>query len=307
MYFSSHSKLNLINQQLHNLHEQARGNGQLIFLVGPPRSGTTLLEQLLINAFQIAYIDDVAAKLWESPISGVVLSNELHSFKTRTVDYNSKFGFTDAVFGPHEYGWFWRSTFGNQGVYRATNEALLNYNETQLQSQLFAAAAAVELPLLFKNPVALTLHLKEIVTAFPNAIYIRIKREPLYVAQSLLLSREKIFGSVSEWFSTFPPQCEAIKNAPATEEVAAQVYYCEELLNEALKHASNCVELNYEQVVERPSEELAALGSTLKNKYQLELLPKNNTLKPLQSTNKQVLDDSTFSELKGYVNQYFQS
>jgi len=48
-----------------------------IFIVGAPRSGTTLLTQVLISSFELGYIDNISSKFWTNPLMGVIISNAI--------------------------------------------------------------------------------------------------------------------------------------------------------------------------------------------------------------------------------------
>jgi hypothetical protein len=42
--------------------------GPVFFIVGAPRSGTTLLLQTIINHYNLGYINNFIARFWEAPV-----------------------------------------------------------------------------------------------------------------------------------------------------------------------------------------------------------------------------------------------
>ena len=47
---------------------------QPTFIIGAPRSGSTILYQALTNAYDVAYFDNVACTLHRNPLAGFALS-----------------------------------------------------------------------------------------------------------------------------------------------------------------------------------------------------------------------------------------
>src|SRR5215831_17612554 len=64
----------------------------IIHVVGVPRSGTTLAMQLLSCAYEIGYVDNLAATFWQAPLYGIRLSRKLLGRKSSA--FNSDFGRT---------------------------------------------------------------------------------------------------------------------------------------------------------------------------------------------------------------------
>jgi len=81
-------------------NSKGSGNNHPIFVVGLPRSGTTVLEQVCLHVFKLAYIDNISAKFWNAPEYGVALSSSIVPFEERRqASFESNFGFIEEVFG----------------------------------------------------------------------------------------------------------------------------------------------------------------------------------------------------------------
>ena len=64
-----------------------------VFVVGAPRSGTTVLIQALAAAFDVGYISNLAASFWQAPALGVLFSRRL--VPERIFSGNSRYGRTE--------------------------------------------------------------------------------------------------------------------------------------------------------------------------------------------------------------------
>ncbi len=82
-----------------------------IFIFGAPRSGTTLLSQVLALCLDIGYIDNLIARFWKAPLQGIRLSKILLQDLRRT-DFSSVHGVTIDLTEPHEFGYFWTRWLG---------------------------------------------------------------------------------------------------------------------------------------------------------------------------------------------------
>ncbi len=80
----------------------------LIYVVSLPRSGGTLMGQLLCAQLDVGYISNLAARFWLRPSVGIALSSAVlgDDYRNR-ISFRSKSGRTPAVEDPNEFGYFW--------------------------------------------------------------------------------------------------------------------------------------------------------------------------------------------------------
>ena len=88
--------------------------------------------------------------------------------------------------------------------------------------------------------------------AFPGAVLIRLKREPVSNALSLLKSRR---SSRSSWFSVKPRECDSLQGMTEHEQVAAQVYWLNRRLDDATC-AHQMLTIHYENLCAQPEREI---------------------------------------------------
>ena len=84
-------------------------NSPVTFIVGVQRSGSTFLNQLLINNFHFTYPNNLVARFWDTPFVGVALSKSLKL--SGEVPFVSDLGYTEGINSPHEFGYFWKKWF----------------------------------------------------------------------------------------------------------------------------------------------------------------------------------------------------
>lgn len=94
----------------------------IFFVVGPPRSGTTVLTQVLAYALKAAYITNINARFWLAPVTGALLSIEiLGGDPAGNLGYQffeSRRGRTFGGGGIHEFGYFWKALdWSSPGIY----------------------------------------------------------------------------------------------------------------------------------------------------------------------------------------------
>lgn len=111
-----------INDDLWNteqkLLQKSYENYPILFIVGPIRSGSTLVLQWLANTRQFSYPTNILSRFYQSPIIGAkiqrLLTDEKYNFRNEILDFHSKIDFnsengkTKGALSPNEFWYFWR-------------------------------------------------------------------------------------------------------------------------------------------------------------------------------------------------------
>ena len=150
--------------------------------------------------------------------------------------------------------------------------------------------------MLIRMPV-----LKEI---FPDARYIYIKRDPLFVAQSIYLARKKNLSDIrAEWWSVPFPGYEQMAGSPVEQQIAHQVAQLQRLIEEDLKGIddNNIIELEYESLnLQSIRESLGSfLKATIRKGFHIDTIEMHNR-------NSKKLDDPTLQRLQSEMNRIFE-
>lgn len=104
------------------IEDSAGPTKPLIFIVGAPRSGTTLMLQWLAASGRFAYPTNLLSRFFKAPYIGVRIQQlltdpsldyrgELFELTGTTIDWVSNAGKTRGVLQPHEFFYFWRRFF----------------------------------------------------------------------------------------------------------------------------------------------------------------------------------------------------
>ena len=81
-------------------------------IVGLPRSGTTVLYQLMAHTRCVGYPSNLMALFWKTPTVGATIQKHLAQHRP-TLSITSVAGRTREPMDPHEFGYFWRSMLGH--------------------------------------------------------------------------------------------------------------------------------------------------------------------------------------------------
>jgi hypothetical protein len=197
--------------------------GPTTFIVGVPRSGTTLLYQLLSQTGTFGYPTNFVARYVANPGFGALAQRLFQPMAPpRSSELKSRLGQTDGWNSPHEFGYFWERWFPFDDHHEPIAEALDAIDGDELLRTLAYFERCSEAPLLFKNTI-LSFVLPSLAELIPDARFIEIVREPGHVAMSLLGAREKMYGDPSAWFSTRPANWQSLMELDPLHQVAGQI------------------------------------------------------------------------------------
>ena len=223
-----------------------------LHIVGAPRSGTTLLHQVVASCLDVGYINNLIAAFWRAPVHGIRLSNKLLA-KVPVSSFRSRYGRTSGIHEPHEFGYFWSSVLGYDEM-RQRDEAFEEQIDwARLRLTLINMAEAFGRPLVLK-PFLLAWHIARLQTVMPKACFAWIRRDPLQTALSIVELRKKYTGSVETWVGLKPAEYAWLKNEPYWTQAAGQVHYVEKSIQSQIEAVGgrNVLTVDYEDLAENP-------------------------------------------------------
>lgn len=210
---------------LHHRYQPSHTSPPPIFIIGSPRSGSTLLYQLVTNLFDVSYISNFTSLFYHSLITGFQLQHLLFAPRPHN-QYRSYNGHTKGLRGPHECGKFWYQWFPTQQHFVAGDEYDPDHYQS-LRQTVSAITTASQKPLLFKN-LNCGQRLQILAQLMPDALFIYCKRDPLYIAQSLLEGRLRVYGDRNEWWSVMPHNYAPLKELPYHQQIVGQIYHLQQ-------------------------------------------------------------------------------
>ncbi|MFC2152092.1 sulfotransferase [Bacteroidota bacterium] len=280
----------------------------VLFIVGTPRSGSSLLYQILANSNEFTYLSNFSARFWEAPYIGLMLEKIMQVRESVELSFTSDFGKTeDGLHSPHEVMYFWDKWFAHgQEEQEVPKEMLTQIDTQQFKKEVAAIEQVYNKPVLFKSQFWLTLQMDFLSKVFPNSLFISTSRNPIYVAQSIALGRKKILGDINKWWSIKPKEYHELKNLHWSDQIIGQVFYTEKKMNESLKKLPDNRKINtsYQDLCSNPKEVLKELETKFK-KFGISLELNNKQLRPFKVADNQKIDDSEFQSLiNSYQNFY---
>lgn len=228
-----------------------------IFIIGPPRCGSTILYQLLAQRFDLAYFTNRHCRTFGVP--ALVERKHPSSHQTPT-SFTSKYGRTAGMDGPSECGEYWYRFFPRQHVVHTLPRRKMRALRRSLGSLVTAAGR----PFLIKNLVCTT-RLPVLLRVFPEAIFILVHRDEVEVAHSILDARMKTMGSYDAWWSLRPTDDRAAAGPPEVQ-VLTQVRETYAFVEHQRKDVASerFIDLDYDALCQDPEGTLDMVSDRLR-------------------------------------------
>lgn len=232
-----------------------------IFVVGAPRSGSTLLYQLLTDRFDVGYLANGHARHPGAPSLVERRRGLIRRRPAALGDYRSAFGGTAGDLGPSECGPFWYRFFPRR-PHHVSADDFPTASRRQLRAAVGAFVEACRRPVVYKNLVN-TARMEAIAAALPEALFIAIHRDLTDNARSILDARMGVAGAYDGWWSVEPPGIERLRQLPTHEQAVEQVRVLDALVErvEASIGSDRVLHLAYEDLCADPHAELARIAA----------------------------------------------
>jgi len=297
------SKLDLPSSIAH-----AEPREPMLFILGPPRSGTTLTSQLIIQSQGFAGITNFAARFWLAPHIGMMIENclGLHHQGSSTL-FQSVRGRTSSWSEPNEFGFFWSRWFdlGQETHFLDASTRLL-IDKAGLMRAISAMQAVQEKPLAFKNNTWFSFQADWLADVFPLAVFASCRRDAFFVAQSIWLQRLELFGDTGRWWSVRPPDYAEILKLSPIDQVARQAVSIEIATDASLAkiEPERITEVEYERISREPRSVIESLAEAIRKRggnvnIDLEKIPRR-----FESTDRVRLDVKLSHQLRDAVDNW---
>jgi LPS sulfotransferase NodH len=258
----------------------------IVYIVGVPRSGTTLLHQLAAGHLDVGYVDNVAARFWLRPSVGLAVSRAVQQADDiRRLALVSTHGGTEGSAGPHEFGYFWRHWLpldrSASHHLDATLQAEVDVDGlgNTLRGELLAYA---QRPFVFKNVIC-GFHASLLTRAHAPSLFVHVTRDPKVCVRSILTARKERYGTYETWWSLKPSTYPFADLSPA-EQVVRQVLDCKHEFKEELSAAGvHSVEVRYDDLCAAPADQLERIRLAIEG-LGFSLAPVRQPLAPLRAS-----------------------
>jgi len=253
-----------------------------IFLLGLPRSGTTLTYQCLTQAFLLNYLTNIWHSLYKIPYWGGLVSSFMVRRSRSEPNYSSSLGFVKGICGQAEGLHFWRYWMGAGLIESGNDSHLIPAADPQYLVRSLGALQQSKGPFISAY-LGHSLCISELYHLFPGAIFIRLRRDPVMNALSILSC---LRSSDRPWFSVYPAECAFESDASDHYKAASQVYWLNRRIDSSLK-SIQAFDMSYEGLCSNPSATMEAFdgyakghGVALSRRH---VLPEKFTVRQLSS------------------------
>ncbi|MGE0552593.1 MAG: sulfotransferase [Gemmatimonadales bacterium] len=198
----------------------------ITLVCGPPRSGTTLLTQALIGNLPVAFINNLTAIFSRAPLTANRWLSRIP--QDRPKSYRSFYGRSTGLAGPNDGLHLWDRWLGSD---RTVAPGAIPGEAAEAMRRFFGAFEALyDAPLVAKNN-SLNASAALVGEALPTARFICLHRDPVLLAQSLLLARREIHGGDEAPYGL----SDGSESADPIESVCRQVRYHHDLARRQLE------------------------------------------------------------------------
>ncbi len=237
-------------------------DGPVCFIIGPPRSGTTLLYELVVTRFQCGYFTNLAKRLFRVPVAATWLCRK--EMRTRQGSFNSVYGELEGRAAPNEAGRIWAHWMPYAAPYFLNQPGL---TPIRMRRKLAAIARISGQPMVIKNPI-LQSDMAQIVETFSNAVFLYIERDWADNARSLMkLRQDRTSGDHTGWVSLRPQGWEAYAQENPLTQSCAQVALSHKDIQACLSRpelAARTMKIGYERLCTDPDAVLSEVEDFLK-------------------------------------------
>jgi len=230
-----------------------------VFIVGAPRTGSTIFYQIITNYFNVAYPDNLVNFYRRNAFIGFALSKFIFNGRAHNC-YSSNFGNTDncGLHAPNEFGQFWYRWLPRDRHF-VTSETISKKKLRFLKENLKAIESYAGIPVVYKN-LNMGQRLQLLAKLLPNTKIIWIKRDPFFTAQSIYHAKHKLKLSQSDWWSVMPKNVESLRKLESFEQIVKQIFYIERQIfldkklfadDQILEIYYESLNINFENIIEK--------------------------------------------------------
>lgn len=280
----------------------------VVLVIGAPRSGTTLMMQWLAATGAFSYPTNLLSRFYSAPYLGAriqqVLTDPVCAHGRELFDlsgevaFASRLGKTEGALSPNEWWYWWRRYTPNSELRWLTPEEESAVDAARLARDMAALEAVFGKPFAAKGMI-LQYNLQTLLAALPKVIFLHIRRDPFYAAQSILQARERFYGTRDTWYSVKPRAFEWLKDCDCCAQVAGQVLCTVRDIEQqfAAMAPAHHLTVEYEKFCGNPAQTYADLSERFESQN-ASALPAYAGPGHFDSSNAVRLDDETRTQLE---------
>jgi hypothetical protein len=233
-----------------------------IFILGAPRTGSTVLYQAMVGGFGLPYISNFTNDFFPTaPAVGLAIQNGLQI----DIGFESSFGKTIGAFQPSEGSAVMTNWFGGGHPSQVVSTGILDGREPHFLRTLVTTEAICGAPLLIKNAWH-CFRVAYLARRLSRARFIWIRRDIRTAALSDLEARyitKK--GDAGAWNSATPANAEELRQLPPVAQVVENQFEFNTAVAMALHRCAKdrWIGIWYEDLIAKPDETLNKISSLI--------------------------------------------
>ena len=220
-----------------------------IMVVGLPRSGTTLVYELLVQAFEVGFLTRLFSYTYGLPnFSTRLVARKIRDPLAR---FDSTYGKIPGHFAPAENAVFWERWFAEREElgHHIPSRCISDRAKREAEAIIASMSAIARRPFVFKN-VYMTLSVPAFLQLLPRAKVIIVQRNLESVVASLYKGRK----THATWWSIRPPFTADVYSRNTFEQTVFQCVRSQQILERTIASMapSQCLTVDYESICEAP-------------------------------------------------------
>ena len=273
----------------------------VILVIGPPRSGSTFIYQVLAKTLPVSYLNNFGALFSNAPLAASKFFH--HFFPNPLPSLRSYYGNTEKFSDPNDGFSLWNRWLGHDRY--APKREVPQHLKEEMNHFFHAWTTTFKKPFINKNNRNTTC-VDTLASSLDSAYFVFVKRDPVFVAQSLLLAREEIQGDRKIGWGLGCHQV-APRHEPDAElhHVAEQVAWIYSKLEQQMQAipSNRLILVDYESFCHDPNPVVLDIYERIWNNIPgPSRLPK--PLQPFQASQRIRLPQSEFEQLQRLVQHY---
>lgn len=229
-----------------------------VFIIGPPRCGSTLLYQAMTHYFNFCYFSN---EMMREPRQIPALMLSRHCSVDYFSDFENRYGITSQANGPHESYPFWRRFYPKGINDYVQGQPVNEQSAREIRKTIQFLVEHYNRPFICKN-IETCLRLQSLREIIPNAFFIVLKRNPIFTAASILKGRSEHMGGRDVWMGMKPETYLTVKEEAVFVQVSQQILEAYRCFYKDVDQM-NYTEVYYEDFCEQPQHVLDGLKETL--------------------------------------------
>jgi hypothetical protein len=199
----------------------------LLFICGAPRTGTTLVEQVLLHQLPFSFMNNLTAVFPRAPLTANRIFRP--GVPRGGAPYHNYYGKTVGFSGPNDGLHLWDRWLGTDRT--KIRDSLTTVEQVEMRRFFGAMEQLFGRPILAKNN-SLSACANLVAEVFDQAYFICMTRDPLYLAQSQLKARLDIHGRDDIPYGLSQSSGNGTVSGDVVEDICRQVLFHERILRE---------------------------------------------------------------------------